>query len=123
MTTAVLPKTEPRTGAPIALPRTSKIAGRLLGGTNTTIGVLATTAPLDSAGVNRLATLGHDGLALAIRPAHTAYDGDTLFALSLPGADAPPPGSCQLMRLRPNHIDPRQSRRGRRASSSSRPRP
>lgn len=37
-----------------------------------------------------MAALGHDGLALAIRPAHTSYDGDTLFALSVPttGADA-----------------------------------
>jgi L-aminopeptidase/D-esterase-like protein len=54
-------------------------------GENTTIGVIATNARLDSAAVSRLATLGHDGLARAIRPAHTLYDGDTLFALSLPG--------------------------------------
>lgn len=87
---------EPRTGAPIAVPRTSQAGGRPLGGTNTTIGVIATTARLDSAGVNRLATIGHDGLALAIRPAHTAYDGDTLFALSLPGPDAHPPDVLAL---------------------------
>ena len=54
---------------------------------------MATTAPLDAAGVNRLAMLAHDGLALTIRPAHTQYDGDTLFALSLPreGAQAVEP--------------------------------
>src|ERR1700682_5009458 len=66
---------EPRTGAPIALPRIKQPGCRLFGGTNTTIGVIATTASLDPAGINRLATIGHDGLALAIRPAHTAYDG------------------------------------------------
>jgi L-aminopeptidase/D-esterase-like protein len=51
-------------------------------GANTTIGVVATDAPLDKAGATRLAQMSHDGLALAIRPAHTTYDGDTLFALS-----------------------------------------
>lgn len=66
-------------------------------GANTTVGVLATTAPLDAAGVSRLATLGHDGLALAIRPAHTSYDGDTLFAVSVPGVDpTSPPDVLEL---------------------------
>ena len=46
--------------------------------------------------MTRLATIGHDGLALAIRPAHTRYDGDTLFALSLPSADAPTPDILAL---------------------------
>jgi L-aminopeptidase/D-esterase-like protein len=51
-------------------------------GQNTTIGVIATNAALDKAGANRLATIAHDGLALAIRPVHTCMDGDTLFALA-----------------------------------------
>jgi L-aminopeptidase/D-esterase-like protein len=51
-------------------------------GANTTIGVVATDAPLDKAGATRLAQMAHDGLALAIRPAHTTHDGDTLFTLS-----------------------------------------
>jgi L-aminopeptidase/D-esterase-like protein len=51
-------------------------------GANTTIGVVATDLPLDKAGATRLAQAAHDGLARAIRPAHTAFDGDTLFALS-----------------------------------------
>jgi L-aminopeptidase/D-esterase-like protein len=78
---------DPWTGQPLATPRaTGRGPQQLLGEhTNTTIGVIATNARLDSAGVNRLATLGHDGLARAIRPAHTLYDGDALFALSLPG--------------------------------------
>lgn len=51
-------------------------------GANTTIGVVATNAKLTREEANRLATLGHDGLALAIRPVHTPFDGDTLFGLS-----------------------------------------
>lgn len=51
-------------------------------GENTTIGVVATDLPLDKAGVTRLAQAAHDGLALAVRPAHTSFDGDTFFALS-----------------------------------------
>lgn len=77
---------EPRTGEPIARARVAsgQTKTAVLVGESTTIGVIATNAPLDSAGVNRLATLGHDGLAMAIRPAHTQFDGDTLFAIALP---------------------------------------
>ena len=38
--------------------------------------------PLDKAGCRRLAIMAQDGLAQAIRPAHTPFDGDTVFALS-----------------------------------------
>jgi L-aminopeptidase/D-esterase-like protein len=44
--------------------------------------VVATDLPLDKAGATRLAQAAHDGLARAVRPAHTAFDGDTFFALS-----------------------------------------
>jgi L-aminopeptidase/D-esterase-like protein len=54
----------------------------LTGGTNTTIGIIATDAKLDKVQANRLATVAHDGLAWSIRPVHTAMDGDTLFAAS-----------------------------------------
>ncbi|WP_067701807.1 P1 family peptidase [Nocardia jejuensis] len=49
---------------------------------NTTIGVVATDAALDPSACRRLATTAHDGLARAIRPAHSPLDGDTLFALA-----------------------------------------
>ncbi len=49
---------------------------------NTTIGVVVTDAPLDKIGATRLAIAGQDGIALAIRPSHTANDGDTIFGLS-----------------------------------------
>jgi L-aminopeptidase/D-esterase-like protein len=51
-------------------------------GANTTIAVVATDAPLDKAGCRRLAIMAQDGLAQAIRPAHTPFDGDTVFALA-----------------------------------------
>ena len=51
-------------------------------GTNTTIGVVATNATLTSAEANRVAEMAHDGMARAIRPSHTMFDGDTLFALA-----------------------------------------
>jgi L-aminopeptidase/D-esterase-like protein len=79
---------DPATGEAIAVPRINTSASTPLAGVNTTVGVIATSARLDSVGVNRLASIGHDGLAMAIRPAHTLYDGDTLFALSLPRPEA-----------------------------------
>ena len=54
----------------------------LVHGTNTTIGVVATNATLAPAEVHRVAEMAHDGMARAIRPAHTMFDGDTLFALA-----------------------------------------
>ncbi len=54
----------------------------LVQGTNTTIGVVVTNATLSPAEAHRVAEMAHDGMARAIRPAHTMFDGDTLFALS-----------------------------------------
>ncbi|MFO7173481.1 MAG: P1 family peptidase [Bacillota bacterium] len=51
-------------------------------GTNTTIGCVATDARLTKEQANKLAQMAHDGLARAIDPVHTPYDGDTLFALA-----------------------------------------
>ncbi len=51
-------------------------------GENTTIGVVATNARFDKTQMTKVAEMAHDGLARAINPAHTLYDGDTLFALS-----------------------------------------
>jgi L-aminopeptidase/D-esterase-like protein len=51
-------------------------------GANTTIAVIATDAALDKSGCRRLAIMAQDGLARAIRPAHTPFDGDAVFALA-----------------------------------------
>ena len=57
---------------------------------NTTIGVIATDAPLTKAQLKRVAMTGHDGIARAVRPAHSPLDGDTLFAVSTAPAGAAP---------------------------------
>jgi len=56
--------------------------GRPLGGQNTSIGVVATNVALTKAEATKVAQMAHDGLARTIRPVHTPWDGDTLFALS-----------------------------------------
>ncbi len=53
-----------------------------LGGTATTIGVVATDVKLDKVQATKVAQMAHDGLARAINPAHTASDGDTIFTLA-----------------------------------------
>ncbi len=50
---------------------------------NTTLGVVVTNAAFDKASLCKLAGMAQDGLARSIRPVHTAYDGDAVFALSV----------------------------------------
>ena len=49
---------------------------------NTTLAVIATDAALSKTETNKLAQMAQDGLARAIRPVHTPFDGDTVFALA-----------------------------------------
>ncbi|MEI8306210.1 MAG: P1 family peptidase [Chloroflexales bacterium] len=49
---------------------------------NTTLAVVATDARLSKAEVSKLAQMAQDGLARTIRPVHTPFDGDTVFALA-----------------------------------------
>jgi L-aminopeptidase/D-esterase-like protein len=74
----------------IALPKLA------LPGTNTSIGVVATDAPLTKAQAQRVAMMAHDGFARSIRPVHTPYDGDTLFALSTAPDGQPPLSALDL---------------------------
>jgi L-aminopeptidase/D-esterase-like protein len=64
-------------------------ASNLLPGANTTIGVVVTDAELSKEQANRVATIAHDGIARAVRPAHTMYDGDTIFCLASGEQQAP----------------------------------
>lgn len=57
---------------------------------NTTIAVVATDAVLSPGGCQRMAIAAQDGLARAIRPAHTPLDGDTVFALATGAVDVEP---------------------------------
>ncbi len=55
---------------------------------NTTIGVVATNARLTKAQAAKLASMAQNGYARSLRPAHTMFDGDTIFALATGGVDA-----------------------------------
>lgn len=55
---------------------------------NTVISVVATNAKLTKAGATKVAQMAQDGLAQTIRPAHTMFDGDTVFALATGEQDA-----------------------------------
>ena len=57
--------------------------GRFAAPAHTTIGVIATTARLTRPEASKVASLGMVGFARALSPPHTAFDGDTLFALSV----------------------------------------
>ena len=50
--------------------------------TNTVLGVVGTNATLSKAELTRVAQMAHDGIARAVFPSHTLYDGDAIFALS-----------------------------------------
>jgi L-aminopeptidase/D-esterase-like protein len=54
----------------------------ILGMAHTTLAVVASNAYLTKEGANKVAQMAHDGLARTIRPAHTMFDGDTVFALA-----------------------------------------
>jgi len=67
-------------------------------GENTTIAIVATDAAMDKAGLTRLATAAHDGIARALVPSHTPLDGDLVFAVST-GARALPEGPWEALRI------------------------
>lgn len=103
---------DPATGKLIAGARTTdgkKLAGTMagilrgealpamLGGTNTTIGVIATDAKLDKAQAQKVAEMAHDGLARTINPAHTMFDGDTIFAIATGKTTSTNPANVTLI--------------------------
>ncbi|HXC21052.1 MAG TPA: P1 family peptidase, partial [Steroidobacteraceae bacterium] len=55
---------------------------RLQPGANTTLAVVACNADLSTAECKRVAMMAQDGIARAVRPAHTPFDGDTIFAVA-----------------------------------------
>jgi L-aminopeptidase/D-esterase-like protein len=76
----------PQAPAPVVdpLPEQSRLSalGRLQPGANTTLAIVACNADLSTAECKRLAMMAQDGIARAVRPAHTPFDGDTVFALA-----------------------------------------
>jgi L-aminopeptidase/D-esterase-like protein len=75
---------DPSTGQPVVAPTPDP--GTPL---NTTIGVVTTDARLSKAECRRLAMSAHDGLARAVHPAHSMFDGDTIFAAATGTMDLP----------------------------------
>ncbi|MBT4489296.1 MAG: P1 family peptidase [Rhodospirillaceae bacterium] len=75
------------------LPVESRIGG------NTTLAVVATNAAMGKADAKRVAMMAHDGLARAIRPVHTPFDGDTIFALSTARMTLPEPAEFAIARI------------------------
>lgn len=55
---------------------------------NTTLGVVLTNGAFTKAEMNKLASMAHDGYGRTLRPAHSMFDGDTIFALSLAAVEA-----------------------------------
>lgn len=74
---------DPAAGVQALLGRPPAEAARQ--GENTTIGVVVTNAALGKAQLGVVARMAHDGLARAVRPAHTPVDGDAIFALATGG--------------------------------------
>ena len=66
---------------------------------NTTLCLVATDAALSKAQTSRLALMAQAGLARALRPVYTPFDGDSVFALATGTADAGPVAPLQLARL------------------------
>ena len=75
-----------RTGRPFvpASDILKSMLGSAAGGTgeNTVIGVVATNATLTKDAAGKVAQMAHNGLARTIRPAHSMFDGDTIFSLA-----------------------------------------
>jgi L-aminopeptidase/D-esterase-like protein len=59
-----------------------KAVARLSTRNNTVIGVVVSNAKLTKEEANKVAQMAHNGVARTIRPAHTMFDGDTIFALA-----------------------------------------
>ncbi len=57
---------------------------------NTVIGLVATNGRLDKAQTQKVAQMAHDGIARAVNPAHTMFDGDAIFALATGDVPADP---------------------------------
>jgi len=74
------PPTERDVVGPV--PPLSRLMQNAKPGANTTIAIVATSAALTGVEAKRVAMMAHDGIARAVRPAHTPLDGDIVFAVS-----------------------------------------
>ncbi|MHA7871577.1 MAG: P1 family peptidase, partial [Hyphococcus sp.] len=63
-------------------PDHGRLAGALDAGANTTLAIVATSAALTGVEAKRVAMMAQDGVARAVRPAHTPFDGDVVFSIA-----------------------------------------
>ncbi len=70
-----------RSTAEIMKKDSSVIENRFTG--NTTLAVVITNAAFEKPALCKIAGMGHDGFARSIRPVHTSFDGDSIFAVSV----------------------------------------
>lgn len=78
-------------GLPAAFPCGHEPTPQKRLGEATTIAIVATDATLTQAEAQRLATAAHDGMARAIVPSHTPFDGDLVFAAATGRKPLPDP--------------------------------
>ena len=64
-------------------PEDTKLSFLKAAGQSTVIGAILTDAALSQKQLRRLAIMAQDGITMAVQPAHTPLDGDTVFALSI----------------------------------------
>ena len=64
---------------------------------NTVLAVVAVEATLDKRDVGFLAARGSDGITVAVRPAHTRYDGDVVFAVAAPRGETASPETLDVL--------------------------
>jgi L-aminopeptidase/D-esterase-like protein len=65
--------------------------------TNTVLAIVAVEADLDKREVRFLASRGSDGITISVRPAHTRYDGDVVFAVASPPPAGSPPADLDIL--------------------------
>lgn len=87
---------KPQPGPPPVLAWSKAERGGASAGANTTIAVVATDAELSKAEARRFAIMAADGMARAIKPVHTPFDGDTVIALATAARPLPEPRALHL---------------------------
>jgi L-aminopeptidase/D-esterase-like protein len=84
---------------PVSSELPPNMKGAVRPGANTTIAIVATDAALTRIELKRLAIMAADGFARALRPAHTPFDGDLVYAISTAGRPLSEPRPRAVMRL------------------------
>jgi L-aminopeptidase/D-esterase-like protein len=79
--------------------RAGETGGGFGAGSNTTLVVVATNAKLTKTEATKVAQMAHDGLARALSPVHTPYDGDVVFALATGTLNKAPDGPADLLTI------------------------